>query len=213
MRAVPGGAFGKVHSERISWRPTELGVSPLPMNEAHIDLTSQDSTQEVPAADESGDDRLLTRRLPPMTPPPPRVASVPPSAPPPAFAPSGTYPANAGTQPGSHPRTSWWNALLAATFPPPSMAPAMPTDERVLRRRIGATCAGMALGFVILGLALGLRGSEPAYSPVVSAALVLSRSLVALGFLGFGYGLLRMAERLFTGMGASERTPTSNDVQ
>jgi hypothetical protein len=177
------------------------------MNEAHIDLTSQDSTQEVPAADESGDDRLLTRRLPPMTPPPPRVASVPPSAPPPPFAPSGTYPANAGTQA----RTSWWNALLTATFPPPSVAPAAPTDERVLRRRIGATCAGMALGFVILGLALGLRGAEPAYSPVVSAALVLSRSLVALGFLGFGYGLLRMAERLFTG--PSEQTPTSTDAQ
>jgi hypothetical protein len=179
------------------------------MNEAHIDLTSQDSTQEVPAADESGDDRLLTRRLPPMTPPPPRVASVPPSSPPPALAPSGTYPANSAPQP----RTSWWSALLTATSPPPMVAPAVPTDDRILRRRIGATCAGMALGFVILGLALGLRGAEPAYTPMVAAALVLSRALVALGFLAFGYGLLRMAERLFSGLGASEKLPTSNDVQ
>jgi hypothetical protein len=178
------------------------------MNEAHIDLTSQDSTQEVPAADESGDDRLLTRRLPPITPPPPRTASVPPSSPPPALAPSGTYPANGVSQP----RPSWWNALLAATFPPPAMAPVAPTDERIMRRRIGATCAGMALGFVILGLALALRGAEPAYSPMVSAAFVVSRAIIAVGFLGFGYGLLRMAERLFTGPGTPER-PTTNDVQ
>jgi hypothetical protein len=177
------------------------------MNEAHIDLTSQDSTQEVPAAEESGDDRLLTRRLPPITPPPPRAASVPPSSPPPALAPSGTYPANSGAQP----RPSWWSALLAATSPPPAMAP-VATDERILRRRIGATCAGMALGFVILGLALGLRGAEPAYSPMVSAAFVLSRAMVALGFLGFGYGLLRMAERLFTSVGTLDRPPTTNDV-
>jgi hypothetical protein len=180
------------------------------MNEAHIDLTSQDSTQEVPAAaDESADDRLLTRRLPPMTPPPPRTVSVPPSSPPPALAPSGTYPANSATQP----RTSWWNALLTATFPPPAAVPAMPTDERIMRRRIGATCAGMALGFVILGLALGLRGAEPAYTPMVAAAFVLSRSLVALGFLAFGYGMLRMAERLFTGLAGSERPSNSNDTR
>jgi hypothetical protein len=56
----------------------------------------------------------------------------------------------------------------------------------------------MALGFVILALALGLRGAEAAYSPTITAALVLGRSLVAVGFLGFGYGLLSMAERLIT---------------
>jgi hypothetical protein len=51
---------------------------------------------------------------------------------------------------------------------------------------------------VILALGLGLRGAEAAYSPTVTAALVLGRSLVAVGFLAFGYGLLRMAERLIT---------------
>ncbi|HTB74864.1 MAG TPA: hypothetical protein VK762_16555 [Polyangiaceae bacterium] len=174
------------------------------MNEAHIDLTAQDSSQEVADA---VDDRLLTRRLPPMTPPPPRVASVPPSSPPPAMAPSGMYPSNsAGT---TQPRTSWWHALLTSTFPPPSLAPAVPTDERILKRRVGATCAGMALGFVILALALGLRGAEAAYTPTVTAALVLGRSLVAVGFLAFGYGLLRMAERLITG--GTERSGRSSD--
>jgi hypothetical protein len=164
------------------------------MNEAHIDLTAQDSTQEVDAVD----DRLLTRRvLPPLTPPPPRAATVAPSAPPPALAPSGTYPANSAMP--TEPRPSWWRALMTSTFPPPSLVPAAPTDERVLKRRIGATCAGMAIGFVILALALALRGAEAAYNPTVTAALVLGRSLVAVGFLGFGYGLLSMAERLITG--------------
>jgi hypothetical protein len=174
------------------------------MNEARIDLTSQDSTQEVDAVD----DRLLTRRLPPMTPPPPRATSVPPpSASPPSLAPSGTYPANSAGI--TQPRTSWWNALLTKTFPPPSLAPAPPTDERVLRRRLGATCGGMALGFVILGLALGLRGAEAAYTPMVTAALVLGRSVLAVGFLGFGYGLLRMAERLLTSI--ADRAGRSSD--
>lgn len=162
------------------------------MTEAQIDLTSPDSSHEMTT--DMPDDRLLTTRLPPITPPPLRPASVPPSSPPPSFAPSGTY--RAEVQSSMRPRTSWWQSLLTATFPPASYAPA-PTDERVLRRRIGATCAGMALGFVILALALGLRSVEPSYSPVVSASLVLSRSLVALGFLAFGHSLLRMAERFF----------------
>jgi hypothetical protein len=163
------------------------------MNEAHIDLNAQDSSRGS-GEPQPDDDRLLTTRLPPMTPPPMRPASVPPSAIP-SFAPSGTYRSDAG------PRTSWWQALLTATFPPPSVAPAASaaTDDRVFRRRIGATCAGMALGFVILALALGLRGAEPAYTPVVSAALIVARSIVALGFLAFGHSLLRMAERFFTG--------------
>ena len=95
------------------------------------------------------------------------------------------------------PRTSWWKALLTATSPPPSNVVSVPTDERVVRRRIGATCAGMAIGFVILALALGLRGAEPAFSPAVAAAMVVARAMISLGFLAFGYALLRMAERFF----------------
>jgi hypothetical protein len=166
------------------------------MNEAQIDLTAQDSTQEVDAVD----DRLLTTRLPPLTPPPPRAAGISPSSPPPPFAPSGTYPANAATTSPGQARSgsSWWRSLWTGSAPPPSPVPAPPTDERVLKRRIGATCAGMAIGFVILALGLGLRGAEAAYNPTITAALVLGRSLVAVGFLGFGYGLLSMAERLIS---------------
>jgi hypothetical protein len=191
----PGTPPGKVRPQRMSWRRTRVGVSAFPMNEAHIDLNAQDSSREGPL-DPSDDRLLLTTRLPPITPPPMRPASVPPSSPPPSFAPSGMYRTGSA---GEQPRSSWWNALLTATFPPPSIAAPAATDERVMRRRIGATCAGMALGFVILALALGLRGAEPAYSPAVAAALVIARAIVALGFLAFGYALLRMAERFFTG--------------
>lgn len=178
----------------MSWRVTQLSVMGFVMNEAQIDLTAQDSTQEVDAVD----DRLLTRRLPPVTPPPPRAAGVMPSSPPPALAPSGTYPANAATTSPGQARPNWWRSLLTGSAAPRSLAPAVPTDERVLKRRVGATCAGMALGFVILALGLGLRGADAAYNPTITAALVLGRSLVAVGFLGFGYGLLSMAERLIT---------------
>ena len=174
------------------------------MNEAQIDLNAQDSSQQV----DPEEDKLLTRRLPAVTPPPPRAIGVPASAPPPALGPSGTYPAHAVTALGQT-RPSWWRSFLAGGAPSPHMAPAAPTDERILKRRIGATCAGMAIGFVILALALGLRGAEAAFSPTISAALVLGRSLVAVGFLGFGYGLLSMAERLFTS-GTDRSSPPSD---
>jgi hypothetical protein len=180
------------------------------MNEANLDVSPQDSDSQADQSGDLPDDRMLTTRLPPITPPPQRH----PSAPPPAVQPSSAYPPPGGSYRNdlsttTHPRaansipaqtrTSWWKALITATVPPPSVAPRAPTDDRLLRRRIGATCSGMALGFVILALALGLRGAEPAYVPAVSAALIVARAFVALGFLAFGYGLLRMGERFFTG--------------
>jgi hypothetical protein len=181
------------------------------MDEANAQLAERDSEADMPTA--MSEDKLLTTRLPPMTPPPMRPPSVPPAAEAStsypstsggSYAPSGaSYGPVSGTYRGDTsvppaPRTSWWKALLTATSPPPSNVIQAPTDDRVVRRRIGATCAGMAIGFVILALALGLRGSEPAFSPVVAAAMVVARSIIAVGFLAFGYGLLRMAERFFT---------------
>lgn len=181
------------------------------MNEAEIDLAGQESGGEVPA--EEPDNRLLTKRLPPITPPPMRPSSSPPPglSTAPSYAPSGTYRSD------GQPATSWWRALLTATFPP--AAPSIPVHETlvpssardlVLYRRIGATCAGMALGFVILALALGLRGAEPAYSPAVSAALIVSRTLMAIGFLAFGHGLLRMAERFFVRVEGEKPSRSAN---
>jgi hypothetical protein len=176
------------------------------MNEADIDLPQRSSDQAESSSSETSDDRLLTTRLPPIGPPQYHYSSAPPSSlesqssrPPPAsFAPSGA-PYRQDVSVPSQPRTSWWRALLTATVPPPMSTP-IPTDDGVLRRRIAATCAGMALGFVILALALGLRGAEPASSvPAVSAAVIIARAGLALGFLAFGHGLLRMSERFFMG--------------
>ena len=180
------------------------------MNEANAVVAERDSEADMPTVmSDPPDDRLMTTRLPPMTPPPMRPPSVPPSAEAsPSFAPvSGTYRGDVSMPP--QPRTSWWKALLTATYPPPASVPA-PTDERVIRRRIGATCAGMAIGFVILALALGLRGAEPAFSPAVAAAMVVARAIIAVGFLAFGYGLLRMAERFFTSRSAEVASSSSH---
>jgi hypothetical protein len=196
------------------------------MNEAIAQVEERDSEADMPTVmSDLPDEKLTSARLPPMTPPPMRPPSVPPAAEasplyaqeaapsyPPAtssYAPvSGTYRGDTSGPP--QPRTSWWKALLTATYPPPASAPA-PTDERVIRRRIGATCAGMAIGFVILALALGLRGAEPAFSPMVAAAMVLGRAVIAVGFLAFGYGLLRMAERFFTTR-SSDAPPSSTNL-
>jgi len=167
------------------------------MDEANGEFAERDSEADLPTV--MSEDKLLTTRLPPMTPPPMR----PPSVPPAAEAASASYGPVSGTYRGDvsmppQPRTSWWKALLTATSPPPSnLVVPVPTDDRIVRRRIGATCTGMAIGFVILALALGLRGAEPAFSPAVAAAMVVARAMISLGFLAFGYALLRMAERFF----------------
>jgi hypothetical protein len=186
------------------------------MEEATAQAEERDSEADMPTVmsdmpHTASEDKLLTTRLPPMTPPPMRPPSEPPAAEmATSYAPvSGMYRGDVSLPP--QPRTSWWKALLTATQPPPSNTIPVPaTDERVVRRRIGATCAGMAIGFVILALALGLRGAEPAFSPMVAAAMVLARALIAVGFLAFGYGLLRMAERFF--VSRSDAPPSSHNL-
>ena len=185
------------------------------MDESNAELAERDSEADMPTvmSTAASEDKLLTTRLPPMTPPPMRPPSVPPGAEAsPSYGPvSATYRGDRrDTSIPPQPRTSWWKALLTATYPPPPSIAPIQTDERVVRRRIGATCAGMAIGFVILALARGLRGVEPAFSPTVAAAMVLARAIIAVGFLAFGYGLLRMAERFFTTR--PEAAPSSSNL-
>jgi hypothetical protein len=96
------------------------------------------------------------------------------------------YPSEA---PAPLPRTSWWRSLIAATMAPPAH------EDENADRRVGKAFVGLALGFALVALLVGLR-SAPADSPAVAVAMVTSRTVVALGLLAFGYALLRMGERL-----------------
>jgi hypothetical protein len=171
---------------------------------------AESTSQHVALAPSSGDD-LKTMRLPPPTPPPPpmhvpgalpttNMAPLPASFPPPAPLPGigdGTtrYQSQA---PAAAARPTWLRALLDSTFPLPATTPD-PQVLRVARRRAGVACIGLALTFVLVAMIVGLRGApdDPAIAPAVAAALVVARAMFALGAGTFGYGLLRMAERLF----------------
>jgi hypothetical protein len=94
-------------------------------------------------------------------------------------------------------KPSWFKALLASTFPPPAAVPGEYATAAV-RRRLVVTCVGFSLFFAAVALVTGLRAApvDPTLSPVVVAAIVLGRAVVAVGAGAFSYGLLRMAERL-----------------
>jgi hypothetical protein len=76
------------------------------------------------------------------------------------------------------------------------MAPDVQTSHAA-RRLAGIACLGLSPLFLILALYEGLRGApEGAASATVVAALVVAHAIVAVGAGAFGFGLLRMAERL-----------------
>lgn len=103
-------------------------------------------------------------------------------------APGGLYPSE---PPAPLPRTSWWRSLIAATAAPG------PGTEDSADWRIGKTCLGMAFGFALLALLVGLRAA-PAEPPAVAVAIVTSRTIIALGLIAFGYAALRVGERFIT---------------
>jgi Kef-type K+ transport system membrane component KefB len=78
-------------------------------------------------------------------------------------------------------------------------------DVSVVERSIGAVCGGFGLALFFLALGVGLRSSPPevASQPVVIAATVIARAAIACGMLAFGFGLLRIAERLLAGRGST----------
>jgi hypothetical protein len=186
------------------------------MNEGNAEFLDPDllkdaeATNQVPAL-ASDAHELKTTRLPTISSPPPPVSNVPlPSFPPPEVAPSfsGTVEVAQSVQsvqpvmdrqqgePAGKP--SWLRGLLTTTFPPP------PDTERTPRADapIGANVAGTifaALGmfFALIALVMGLRGApmDPV-APIVAAALVLGRALVALGAGALSFAMFRQAERL-----------------
>jgi hypothetical protein len=104
-------------------------------------------------------------------------------------APGGLYPSE---PPAPLPRTSWWRSLIASTVSPGPDA----AEEESADRRIGKTCLGMAFGFALLSLLVGLRAA-PAEPPAVAVAIVTSRTIIALGLIAFGYAAMRVGERFF----------------
>ena len=174
------------------------------MTEGLINLVDDDSSHDV----QGDEERLPTSRFPPSGPTPagrrsfPAHVAGPMGAPgpvglvvPPARqsypmggnAPGGLYPSE---PPASLPRTSWWRSLIASTVAPGPES----SEEENADRRIGKTCLGMAFGFALLALLVGLRAA-PAEPPPVAVAIVTSRTLIALGLIAFGYAALRVGER------------------
>ncbi len=166
------------------------------------------------------EDRLPTTRLPPIAPPPPRAPSVPPP-PPPLVAPvlssreTPTVPPQSGrpTTEGAgryamdavqSPKPSWFRALLTTTSPPPAVVDT--------RRTVVLGCVLAACAFAAIALIFAFR--SPPYlesmQPLVAAAILVTRGMLAIGAGALTYGLLRMAERISsagTGSGASIPPP------
>jgi hypothetical protein len=175
-------------------------------------------TGPEPSADANSgrDEHLPTTKLPPLPAPPPilRRSGAPPpggvtsSAPPAAQALDATVPAIAPPLGGS---PSFWRDVASAVSRRGEGVTRGP-DVSVLERSVGAVCGGFGLALFFLALGVGLRSSPPevASQPVVVAATVIARAAIACGMLGFGFGLLRVGERLLAGRGwTSNRPPES----
>jgi hypothetical protein len=168
------------------------------MNEANIDVA------EGRAADHH--DPAAASRLPPV-PRPPHLSGRPISHPP------APVPALPSVQiasdhrelrpPPSAVRTSWWQALLAASLPPPANGLLQPNGvlypaaARVLERRIALTSAIVGLVLLVFGVAAGLWVGTPSIVGGIGPAVLIMRGLVSLGILAVGVYCLRTAERFF----------------
>jgi len=160
----------------------------LVMDEAKANVAGQeqDSTAETGSGNarngtERQEERISATRIPPVPRPPGRVSSV---VPPP-------IPSSGGVSGRSAEST-----------------PALSASELLTRRRIGAASGGLALLLCLVALALGLHGAsnDSSLPDTVSAALIVSRGLVALGLFCVGAVLIRVAERslLLHGSGRPE---------
>ena len=94
-------------------------------------------------------------------------------------------------------KPSWLRALLTTTFPPPGAMRNTNPDAPIRASTAGTIFAAMGLVFAIVALVTGLRGApaEP-MEPVVAAATVIARALIALGAGALSFAMLRQAERL-----------------
>jgi hypothetical protein len=168
-------------------------------------LKDAEATNQRPALSPDGDE-LKTTRLPPISaPPPPVAAELPlPSFPPPPVAPalSGTMevaqPPVTERQPTEPPgKPSWLRGLLTTTFPPPDTQRNPRADAPIGANLAGSVFAVLGVVFSLVALVTGLKGApmDPV-APIVAAALVLARALVAVGAGALSFAMFRQAERL-----------------
>jgi hypothetical protein len=177
------------------------------------------SASDAPAERE---DHLPTTRLPPISPPPGggrRTASAPPSG---SLAPAaeGDPPQlEAPLHQGSRKRGSLWQTVRAFfgvqmriaprstatwTREPPVERPLQRTivdpmrHARTVRRQVGSASAILGLALAVAGLVIALRGipADESLAPVVMAALIVARAFASLAVVAFGFGLIRLGERL-----------------
>jgi len=167
-------------------------------------LQDAEATNQRPALSPDGD-QLTTTRQPPMTPPPPLPTLAMPTLPPVTFPPMAPAPSfdDGTTRYRSEPapaatKPSWLQALLTTTFPPPSTVRNPGAQALVSAQTAGAVFAVMGLVFAVVALVTGLRGvpSDTSVAPVVAAAYVIARALVALGAGALSFAMFRQAERL-----------------
>jgi hypothetical protein len=169
-------------------------------------LHDAEATNQRPALSPEGDE-LKTTRLPSMTPPPPLATASMPPLPPvtfPPVAPAPSFAIDDGTTryrsepPSPATKPSWLQALLTTTFPPPATVRAPGVRAPVSMQTAGIVFAGMGLVFAVVALVTGLRGvpSDTTIAPVVAAAYVIARALVALGAGALSFAMFRQAERL-----------------
>lgn len=165
-------------------------------------------------ANSGRDEHLPTTKLPPLPAPPLLRRS---GAPPPGGVTSSSPPAASqgldATVPALSPplggSQASWLRDMAAMVSRRGEGPSRSPDASVVGRSVGAVCGGFGLALFFLALGVGLRSSpaEVANQPVVVAATVVARAAIACGMLAFGFGLLRMGERLLAGRGwTSART-------
>ena len=177
-------------------------------------LNDAEATNQRPSLSPDGAE-LKATRLPSIMPPPPihtvgiptlPPVSIPPATRPPSFVhDTGTTQfttdaparyASEASAPSAKP--SWLQALLTSTFPPPSALPHAGATAPISMPTAGTVYAGMGLLFAIVALVTGLRGlpNESTEAPIVVAAFVIARTLVALGAGALSFAMFRQAERL-----------------
>jgi hypothetical protein len=168
-------------------------------------LTDAEATNQRAALSPDGDELKTMTRQPSMTPPAPPMSmpplppvTFPPLTPAPSFAiEEGTARYHSEFPPGT-PKPSWLRALLTTTFPPPATLRTPGVRAPVSAQTAGTVFALMGLFFAVVALVTGLRGvpSDTSIAPVVAAAYVIARALVALGAGALSFAMFRQAERL-----------------